>query len=595
MKFEINDLTVQYSEDHHTILALENVSLTVEPGGCTALLGESGSGKTTLARAAIGILPNTATVTGSLRLDDREILGMPEDSMRALRHRSIALAFQEASSLNPLHRIIDQVAEPLVVHGLASRPEAVEMAREHLQNWNVDEELTGRFPSELSGGQAQRAVLALATVCDPPVLLLDEPSSSMDALSVRWLEGKIEQYRRKGTAILLVSHDLAFASRLADRVYSLYLGQIMEKLPGKDLMDDPFHPYTLGLVRSWPGLARTRDLGGIRGDPVYRNVHRHRTNRGEQEHVHVQEAGSVHSDGHPLTTGCIFRDRCTQAVDDCSLGEVGFFEREGHSVRCIRKGIVDIVDLQGLRRYYGESPALDGVSLNIRSGEVLAVVGRSGSGKTTLARCLMGTLRPDEGVITYRGRPLSDWLAKGRIAMSGEMAMVHQDPSTALNRRLTVFEALMEPLRIQKWNDRESIRKEVDRILAAVRLPGDGPFLDLHVGSLNAGALQRLAIARALILRPRLLIADEPTSSLDPSVQAKILKMLMELQVEEGLTLLFITHDLGLARRVADRVAVLEHGRRVEFAPAERIFRHPEHPVTRSLLGEPVSEKNCLP
>jgi peptide/nickel transport system ATP-binding protein len=595
LKLEINDLTVQYSEDHHTILALENVSLAVEPGTCVALLGESGSGKTTLARAALGILPNTASVTGSLRLDERELLGLPEDSMRGLRHRTLALAFQEASSLNPLHKVIDQVAEPLLAHGLASSRDARDRAREHLLAWGLDGEMTGRLPSELSGGQAQRAVLALATVCDPPVLILDEPSSSMDALSVRWLEEKIEQYRAKGTAILLVSHDLGVASRLADRVYSLYLGQVMEELPGRKLMQDPYHPYTLGLVRSWPGLSRTRDLGGIRGDAVYRNVHRHRTTRGDHKHVHVQEAGSIHTDGHPLTTGCIFRDRCTQAVDECSLGEVGFYEREGHRLRCIRKGIVDIVTLEGLRKCYGESPALDGISLNVRSGEVMALVGRSGSGKTTLARCLMGTLRPDEGSITYREKGLDRWLSKGRIDLAGEMAMVHQDPTRALNRRLTVFEAVAEPLQIQKWTNMQSIREEVGRVLAAVRLPGDGLFLDLHVGSLNAGALQRLAIARALVLRPRLLIADEPTSSLDPSVQAKILKMLMELQVEEGLTLLFITHDLGLARRVADRVAVLEKGSLVELAPAERLFSCPEHPVTRSLLGEPVHEKNCLP
>ncbi len=584
---EIKNLDVVYGNGGHAIQALENVHLKMVGGQCLALVGESGSGKTTFGKACLGLLPESTRIRGSIYLNSEKIPYEDKKTLQEIRWKKIAMAFQNgAATLNPSHRIINQVAEPLIEHGIENKTGARVRAAKALEKMGIRSDAHRRYPHQFSGGQAQRIQLAMAMILDPDVLILDEPTSALDALSKGLVHRVIAEKKSRGKVIVLITHDLEFALKSADTMAVLYLGQIMEKLPAQQMFSNPLHPYTLALKRSYPTMNGARDLGGIRGDAFYRTVHQHgHGDEKDSPHSHIQVPESSHKDGHAPPTGCLFQERCTQAIETCRHGHIAFEKVEDHDVRCIRRGIVTMLDLNGIKKKYGSAAALHPINLNVKAGEIFSLVGETGSGKTTLAMIAAGVLYPDAGTRFFEDRDMDNWIKKDYKSLAGKIGVIYQNPAESISHRFTVREIVAEPLKIHKvFKDKEEKEKRVKACLADVHLSTDNAFLERYPHELNMGALQRICIARALVLDPSLLIADEPTSSLDPSVQAKVLKLLLDLQIKRGLTMLFVSHDMGLVRKISDRIGVMFQGQMVETGPASTVLEQPCHPYTRLLI-----------
>jgi peptide/nickel transport system ATP-binding protein len=587
MSLEIKNLNVMYQDGAHRIQALEDVSLTIAPGKCLALVGESGSGKTTLAKACMGLLPSNAVRQGQIKLNGQRIDDLGESFLNEIRWERIGMVFQNgAANLNPVHRIINQVAEPMIQHRSLSRSEAHALAGEALVQTGLGAEYHFRYPHQLSGGEAQRALLAMAMILDPEVIILDEPTSALDALNKAFVTDHINKAKDKGKAILLITHDLGLVVHLAETVSLLYLGQIMETMPAGDLFSRPLHPYTLALGRSYPAMNTTRDLGGIRGDSFYRFVHQHgHDDEAGYRHTHIQVPLSSHKDGHAPPTGCLFQNRCTQAIERCRTETVNLEVIGDHTVRCLRHGIANLLELKGVSKSYGDVMAFKPTEFALTCGEVFCLVGETGSGKTTMAMVTAGVLKPESGSRVFDGRDMDEWMHKDYRSLANKIGVIYQNPAESVSHRFSVLDTVSEPLKIHGLSQsKEEMHARVTKVLADVHLSTDPAFLGRYPHELNMGAIQRVCLARALVLAPSLLVADEPTSSLDPSVQAKVLKLLLDLQIEMGLTMLFVTHDIGLARKIGDRIGVMLSGRLVEVGPAHLILSTPHHPYAQLLI-----------
>lgn len=587
MNLTIKNLRVTYVSNEHRLLALDRVNLELTPGKVIALVGESGSGKTTLGKAVMGLLPDYARVKGSVSLESLELLSLPAPEMNKLRWSRISMLFQNgAESLNPVYRILDQVAEPLIQKQGFSRKDAGLQAQKALEQTGLDPGLGSRFPHEVSGGEMQRCLLAMALIMSPEIIILDEPTASLDAMNKTLIRQVILGAKNKGQAVLVITHDLDLARDTADEAVVLYLGQVMEVLPAVELFLAPRHPYTLALARSYPALDTHRDLGGIRGDAFYRTVHRHREENGNiRFHSHLIGPDQEHEHCHATPGGCLFVDRCTQALPECREKEIAIQETDGYELRCLRGGIATLLRLKSISKSYAGKTALHPVDLELKAGEIFCLVGESGSGKTTLAMIGAALLKQDSGSRIYSNRNMDQWIRQDYLSLAGKIGLVHQHPAQAVSHRFSVFEIISEPLKIQGYYSRQEILEKVLSALKDVHLSTEPEFLSRYPHELNMGALQRICIARALVTGPSLLIADEPTSSLDPSVQAKVLKMILDLQIEKGLTMLFVTHDIGLARKIGDRMGVMLAGRMVESGPAAQILNKSAHPYTRLLIN----------
>ncbi|MDQ3680663.1 MAG: ABC transporter ATP-binding protein [Actinomycetota bacterium] len=552
------------------VQALDAISLAVHSGECLGVVGESGSGKSTLARAALGLLGD-ARVEGSMELAGLDLASLDENGWRQVRWRRLSLAFQSTTALNPVLRTGDQVAEPLQVHlGLAHRP-ARERAEELLDDVGLGAWAVARFPRELSGGQQRLALVAVAAACDPEVIILDEPTAGLDPVTRERLLGFLRRLRSGGTSLVVLSHDAVAVADLADRVAVLYRGWVAETGPAARVLDEPRHPYSQPLLASQPALGTVKELRGIRGEPPSPTE---------------------------VAVGCPFLDRCTQSIDSCHPARPPLLPPPGEDgqrvVACVRAGLVTVLEARGLRKAYRSGtggarrerhPAVDGVSIDVREGEVVGLVGATGAGKSTLARLLVRLLEPDEGTVHVEGR---DLLAAGGPeikAIRRRVQLLFQDPFEALSPRLTVAEAVREPLDVQELGGNAEREERVRQALASVRVPPDQSVLGRRSHELSGGQLQRVALARALVLEPKLLVADEPVSMLDPSEQAKMLRLLKDIQVERGMAMVLISHDLAVVLRAADRVLVLEHGKVVEESSGTRLLLRPRHRSTRALLA----------
>ena len=558
------------------LVALNDLSLTIEdaPPTITAIVGESGSGKTTLARLLLGLTEPTSGEVCYRGVDMRQL----NQEQRRQFLREVQVIFQDPYEVyNPFYRVDHVLNEPVTNFRLAkSKAQGRTLIEEALTSVGLrPEETLGRYPHQLSGGQVQRVMLAMALVLDPDVLILDEPTSNLDAATKLVVAEVIREAKARGKAVLLITHDLEFAVQHADRAAVLYSGQLMELLPAAKLLSLPHHPYTMALGRACPDMERTRDLGGIRGESLRRSAD-----------LAVLPVVLAERNGTSLRPpGCLFADRCTQAVEQCSSSQPQLETVEEHKVRCLRRGIVKLLELRGVSKSYKEMQALRPVDLTIRAGEVFALIGETGSGKSTLSMIASGSLKPDSGSRLFDGRDMDEWSRSDYKSLARRIGVVYQNPAESFSHRFTVFEILTEPLKIHGIVNKVIHIERVHEVLTQVHLPEDDAFLRQYPHQLNMGALQRLSIARALILRPSLLIADEPTSALDPSVQAKVLKLLLHLQTELGLSLLFVTHDLALARKVSDRVGVLLKGELVEYGPASAVLERPAHPYTKFLIS----------
>lgn len=541
----IKDLRVSFGD----LMVLKGINLEINKGEALALVGESGAGKTTLGLSIMGLSPGKCT--GQILLKGRDLLVLPEEGRRRLRGKEIAMVFQNVEdALHPLYPVVDQVMEAILIHGPKDKKVALGRAVEILKLVGVKPERWHAFPHQLSGGEKQRVLIALALANDPQVLILDEPTASLDAVTRGEIIGLLKRIFRD-KIVLLITHDLSTAAKLATRVAVLYGGRIVELGTTRRLFTFPRHPYTRGLLRSYPNMTTVKDLQGIPGPPF-------------------QPVG-----------GCPFHPRCTQRLELCSR-EAPELERIGDRfLACHRGGVIPLLQIKNLSKSFNGVRAVREVELTLYEGETLALVGESGSGKTTLALTIMGLLPPDKGEVWLEGQKV---LHRGREFYQ-RVQMIFQNPRESLSHRLNVLQLVKEPLDVQGWGREEEKVERVKQVLEEVELPTQDSFLHKYPHELSGGEAQRVAIARALGLTPKLLIADEPTSALDASVQAKILKLLLNLQEKRGLALLFITHDIALARKVSDRLAVMKDGSLVEQGPASEVISNPQHPYTRILLG----------
>ena len=531
---------------------LRGIDLDIDKGDCLAIIGESGAGKSTLGLSIMGLL-SSGTVRGEVLLNGRDLLPLNEDELRWLRGGEMAMVFQNIEdALDPVQRAGDQIIEAISIHRKASSSEEM---RRLLLAVGLGAEKAESYPHQLSGGEKQRVCIAMALANDPDLIILDEPTASLDAMTkmdiIHLLQSALH-----GRMALLITHDISLAQRLANRLAVLYAGRIMEVGDTSQILSSPTHPYTRGLVRSYPAICRAKDLQGIPG------MMRHGL------------------------AGCPFHDRCTQRIEICKTEVPLLEEVRGRLVACHRGGIVPLLEVRELSVSFGSYPALSGVDLTLYEGETLAVVGESGSGKTTLSKAIMGLCQEGSGEIFLEG----ERVGKRDASFYSRVQMVFQNPKESVSHRMTVLDAVLEPLNVMQRGSPEERVARAKQVLRQAELPVNDRFLAKYPHQLSGGEVQRVAIARALALRPKLLIADEPTSALDPSVQAKILKLLLNLQERMGLGILLVTHDIAVARKVSDRIVVLLKGRIVEEGATDEILIGASHPYTQTLI-ESASER----
>ncbi|MFJ8128306.1 dipeptide ABC transporter ATP-binding protein [Streptomyces hydrogenans] len=532
----VRDLTITYATRAGPVPAVRGVDLTVHPGEVLALVGESGSGKSTTAHAVLGLLPPGARVDGgTIRYAGTDLAAADESVLRAHRGRAIGLVPQDpAVSLNPVQRVGSQVAEVLLLHGLAAdRDTARARAVELLGEAGLDRpgDRARQYPHELSGGMRQRVLIAIALAARPRLLVADEPTSALDVTVQRTILDHLDTLTRTSkTAVLLITHDLGVAADRAGRVAVMARGRVVETGPTDEVLTSPRHPYTRTLLAAAPAFAparRTLPPGPARA-----------------------------------------RDEETPAPAPADL--------------LTAENLVKEYPRRRTGPHTPPPPAVDGVSLRVARGETLALVGESGSGKSTTARLLLRLTDPTAGRITFDGQDVTRLRGAALRALRRRLQIVYQNPYTSLDPRLPVAEIVAEPLRAFRVAGRAERARRVAVLLDRVHLPAD--VARRRPAELSGGQRQRVAIARALALRPDLVVCDEPVSALDVSAQAHVLDVLAELQREDGLSYLFITHDLAVVRRIAHRVAVMRHGRIVETGPVETVFTEPREAWTRALL-----------
>jgi oligopeptide/dipeptide ABC transporter ATP-binding protein len=535
---------VTYRLPDRTVPALRDLSLTLRAGETLGLAGESGSGKSTLALAVLRLLPPGTAVRGQVLLAGEDVLTMPWGRLRAVRWTRAAIVFQGAMhSLNPVRRIGTQIAEPILLHDRGATPaQARRSVVDLLDQVDLPARLAGGYPHELSGGQRQRVMIAIALACRPQLVIADEPTTALDGIAqMQVLRLLTDLTTANAAALLLISHDLRLLASTCDRLAVLRAGRIVDAGPATTLITTPRHPYTAALV------AAT----GTVGEPAARTP------------VLLRPPTA------PLSL--VDADRPTGPV---------------LSVRDV------VVRLPG-RRGGRVVQALDGVSLDLRPAEIIAVTGQTGSGKTTLAHTLVGLRLPTSGEVRYDERPLRYERAElARYRRS--VQLVPQDPTGGLNPRHTVARAVGEGLRIHALHA-DDRPERVAAALAQVGLNPPEQFLPRYPGQLSEGQRQRVILAAALVLEPQVLVADEPVASLDAVTRAGILTLLRQLRDSIGLSILLITHDLAAAWRLADRLCVLYLGRIIESGPTQRVLTTPAHPYTEALLAATTSPLGTAP
>ncbi len=523
----VDDLRVSFNTQSGLVRAVEGVSFELMAGEVLAIVGESGSGKSVTAQTILGLTrsPN-AEISGSVRLGEQELLSAGEGELRSVRGARVAMVFQDPmTSFNPVYRIGWQIAEAIRAHdGETSKAVAHERAIELLDSVGIADadRRVDDYPHQFSGGMRQRAMIAMALALEPEILIADEPTTALDVTVQAQILALLERLNReRGLATILITHDLGVVAEVADRVLVMHNGVIVERGELDQIFYSPADPYTRKLLGAVVRLDAAPPL------------------RPQRE-------------GEPLL-------EITELVKHFPVRR-GLLNREVDQVR-----------------------AVDGVSLSVRQGETLGLVGESGSGKSTLSRTILQLLAPSAGSVRFEGREIAGLSRRQMRPLRRQMQMVFQDPYASLNPRKRIGQIVGEPLRVQGEASGAELRREVHQLLDRVGLSAE--HYDRFPHEFSGGQRQRIGIARALALRPKLIVADEPVSALDVSIRAQILDLLSELQADFGLTYIFVAHDIGVVRHVSDRIAVMYRGKIVEEGPADAVCERPTDAYTKQLLA----------
>jgi len=609
---QVADLVVDIGTESGAVRAVDGVSFAVGRGEVLGLVGESGSGKSITALSLLRLLPDRASViAGSVRLGDIDVLALPEDRLRSIRGRRMSMVFQDPlTSLNPLMTIGRQLIEAYRLHdGSVTRAEGRRRAAELLGTVGFPDpaRVLDSYPHELSGGMRQRAVIVQAVCNGPDLLIADEPTTALDVTTQAQVLDALQAARETaGSAMLLISHDLGLVGERADRVAVMYYGRIVETGPTDEVLNHPSHPYTAGLLASRPSLKRRRRLLAIPGSPpgpleaFAGCAFAPRCSR-RQDLCTRDDPVLAPLPGRPSAAACHFAgpgpslDGSAGSVED-RAASFGSERPEAEPTIAAAKVTANLlVSVGGLvkdfrprarilgRRATAGVRAVDGVSFTIVPGRTLALVGESGSGKSTVARAVLRLVEPTAGSVEIDGTDVVHMGTRALRQFRTRAQLVQQDPLSALNPRMTVGDAIAEPLRVHARLGGSEVRSRTTALLESVGLRAEHARRFPH--EFSGGQRQRVCIARALAPEPRLLILDEPVSSLDVSIQAQILDLLAGLQAERGLAYLFITHDLAVVRAVADDVVVLRNGVVVERGTVDEVLGSPQHPYTQALLA----------
>jgi peptide/nickel transport system ATP-binding protein len=571
---DIRNLTVEFPNPSGVVQAVQSISFSLLPGETVGVVGESGSGKSVTSLAVMGLLPNSARVTGEIwyQEPDRErvnLLVLSPEQRRRYRGGKISMIFQEPmSSLNPVLTCGEQVIEAILLHRHLSRQQAAQEALSLFREVQLPtpEAMMDRYPHQLSGGQIQRVMIAMALSGNPAVLIADEPTTALDVTIQATILQLLREIRdRRQMSILFITHDMGVVAEIADRVVVMFRGKAVETARAYDLFSNPQHPYTKGLLNCRPRPDRT-----LRRLPTVSDFMQINTNtEGEQEII-----------AKPL-----------EVQDDARWEEISPDERYQRSEQLTHQTpLLSVRDLTksfpmrtGLFGRKSEFRAVDAVSFDIYPGETLGLVGESGCGKSTLSRTLLRLIEPTSGEIIFDGKQVLGLNSSKLRHLRREMQIVFQNPYGSMDPRQTIGSALIEPMQIHNIgaSHQERHRRAI-ALLERVGLPANAMQRRPH--EFSGGQRQRISIARTLVLQPRFIICDESVSALDVSVQAQVLNLLKDLQQEFGLTYMFISHDLSVVKFVSDRIMVMNKGKIEEIGPADTIYNHPARDYTKQLI-----------
>ncbi|HEY1032486.1 MAG TPA: ABC transporter ATP-binding protein [Flavipsychrobacter sp.] len=546
----VEKLNISFADFH----AVKDINIQLQQGKTLAVVGESGSGKSLTALAVMGLLPKQANVNGTVQLyvagKKHNLLTATVTDWQQLRGNRLGMVFQEPmSSLNPVMKIGRQLAEVILTHKQVDKQTAKQQAIEWLRKVQLPhpEKIYSRYPHQLSGGQKQRVMIAMAMCNQPALLIADEPTTALDVTVQKEVIALMQQLQQEqGTAMIFITHDLALAAEIADEILVLYKGEVMEYGSAQTILQSPKHPYTKALLACKPS----------------------EDNKGKRL---------------PIVADFLDADKARADVllIDTPQPQVHTADIPILQVNKLRVWFTEHTDWLGRPLDYFK--AVDDVSFTLNKGEVLGLVGESGCGKSTISRSLMGLLPVHEGQIIFNGEDLATLPHKEWPRIRRQIQLIFQDPFASLNPRMTIGDMLMEPLRVHNIVPTKELKEEAQRLLDLVHLPADS--MKRYPHQFSGGQRQRVGIARALALRPQLMICDESVSALDVSVQAQILNLLKELQAAFDLSYLFISHDLSVVHYISDRVMVMQAGKIVEAGEATQVLKQPENDYTKRLIA----------
>lgn len=593
----VNDLHVSFHSDYGINHAVRGVSFHLNRGETLAIVGESGSGKSVTAKSIMKLIkePSGKIDKGEILFEGKDLLSMSKREIRDIRGSNISMVFQDPmSSLNPTMTIGNQIGEGLKAHQKVGKLESKKRVIELLSLVGIPEPHIRykHYPHQFSGGMRQRVAIAMALACNPKILIADEPTTALDVTVQAQILELLQNIQKKmGTSIIFITHDFGIVANMADRVMVMYAGKVVETGTVEEIFYEPTHPYTCGLLASMPSLDSEGELFSIPGSPPdLTNIPKGDPfaprNKFAMEIDFLEEPPTFQvSETHYASTWALH----PKAPKTDMLKEIKNNNKET-SVKIKKERMEKILEIENLSKKFkiGRGKvlhAVNGISLDVFKGETLGIVGESGSGKSTLGRTIIGLYEANDGSIKFEGtnfqdiKSSPDWQAQKR-----KMQMIFQDPYSSLNPRLTVGDIIGEGIDIHQLTKGKKERTElIHKLLETVGL--NKSHENRYPHEFSGGQRQRIGIARALAVNPSLIIADEPISALDVSIQAQVVNLLKGIQEERDLTFIFIAHDLSMVKYISDRIAVMYKGQIVELASSEELYRNPLHPYTKSLLS----------